>query len=166
MLFVAPAVTSALREGQPARESAAGLYAYVAAIIAYGWLVGLAVMALGLATINYVYHPPELLLPSPGVLPAYLVFSFAAVAFVAAVGAYIAILFSPRGSLNTLRFGFLVLLLFFYGGVAWLPLSWQVALAGAFTTEGFTQAALVASATLLMFAGGLLAAMRSRGAAA
>ena len=86
MLFVAPAMTSAMREGQPARTSATELYAHVAAIILFGWLIGVLVMALGMATVNFVYRPPEILLPSPGVLPAYVVFSFAAVAFVAALG--------------------------------------------------------------------------------
>jgi hypothetical protein len=163
MLFVAPAVTAALREGSPVRESTVELFACVSAIMTYGWIVGLAVMALGLATINYIYRPPDLLLPSSGVLPAYLVFSFAAVVFVAAVGAYIALLFSPRASLNTLRFGFVALLFFFYGGTAWLPVSWQVALASAFTTDGFMRSAIVASAALLVFAGGLLGAIGSRG---
>lgn len=50
--------------------------------------------------------------------------------------------------------------LFFYGGAAWLPLSWQVWLAGAFNMDGFLQTSLVASAALLLFAGGLLGAMR------
>jgi hypothetical protein len=162
MLFVAPAVTSAMRVGQPARQSALELYANVAAIMLYGWTVGLVVMALGLATLNYVFRPPQVLLPAPGVLPAYLGFSFAAVAFVAALGAYIAILFSPKAALNTLRFGFVAVLAFFYIGVAWLPLAWQVSLAGAFTEEGFMRTALVASIALLLFAAGLLGAMRPR----
>jgi hypothetical protein len=149
-----------MRPGQPARQSTVELYAHVAAIVMYGWQIGLIVLAMGLATVNYVYRPPEMLLPERGVLPAYLAFSFAAVAFVASLGAYIAILFSPRASLNTLRFGFIVLLLFFYGGAAWLPYSWQVWLVGAFNMDGFMQSALVASVALMLFAGGLLGAMR------
>ena len=160
MLFVAPAVTSAMRAGQPARSSSMELYAHVIAIIFYGWLIGLIVMALGLATVNYVYSPPTLLLPPAGVLPGYGIFSFAAVAFVAALGAYIALLFSPLASLNTLRFGFLALLVFFYVGVTWLPLSWQVALSGTFAGDGFPPSALAASAVLLLFAGGLMSSMR------
>ncbi len=160
MLFVAPAVTSAMKAGQPARQSSVELYAHVAAFILYGWVIGLTVMALGLATVNFVYRPPEVLLPERGVLPAYLAFSLAAVAFVASLGAYIALLFSPRAALNTLRFGFVVLLVFFYGGAAWLPYSWQVWLAGAFNMDGFMQTSLVASAALVLFAGGLLGAMR------
>ena len=163
MLFVAPAMTSAMREGQPARQSTVDLFASMAAIVLYGWIIGLAVMALGLITVNVIYRPPELLLPSPGVLPAYVVFSFAAVLFVAALGAYIALLFSPQASLNTLRFGFLALLGVCYIGVSWLPAAWQVAVAGAFNSEGFLRTALLASACLLLFAGGLLGAMRSRG---
>jgi len=162
MLFVAPAVTSAMRPGQPARESPGELYAHVCAIVLYGWIIGLVVMAMGLATVNVIYHPPEVLLPSPGVLPAYVLFSFAAVGFVAALGAYIALLFSPRASLNTLRVGFLVLLLFFYGGTSFLPPSWQVSMATAFTTDGFMRSALLGSACLLVFAAGLLGAMRAR----
>ena len=162
MLFVAPAVTSAMREGQPARQSPVDLFANVAAIVAYGWVIGLAVMALGLVTVNVIYRPPEFLLPSPGVLPAYFLFSFAAVLFVAALGAYIALLFTPTASLNMLRFGFIGLLVFFYAGSSWLPLSWQVALSGTFTENGFQRPSLVASLILLLFAGGLLAAMRLR----
>ena len=119
-------------------------------------------MALGLMTVNVIYRPPEFLLPSPGVLPAYMLFSFAAVSFVAALGAYIALLFTPRASLNTLRFGFIGLLAFCYVGVSWMPLSWQVALSGAFTDAGFMRPALLGSTCLLLFAGGLLGAMRSR----
>lgn len=163
MLFVGPAVTLAMREGQPARESTFELCAHVAAVILYGWIIGLAMMAMGLATINYVYHPPELLLPAPGVLPAYFAFSFAAVSCVATLAAYIALLFSPGAALNTLRFGFVALLAFFYVGVAWLPLAWQVSLARAFAEEGFLETAMVTSVALLLFAGGLLGAMRSRG---
>ncbi|HEY3742514.1 MAG TPA: hypothetical protein VGL53_21845 [Bryobacteraceae bacterium] len=163
MLFVGPAVTLAMREGQPARQSVFELYMHVAAVILYGWMIGLAMMLMGLATINFVYHPPELLLPAPGVLPAYFAFSFAAVTFVATLAAYIALLFSPQAALNTLRLGFIVLLVFFYVGVAWLPLAWQVGLAGAFTEDGFLQSATVASAALLLFAGGLMGAMSSRG---
>ncbi len=163
MLFVAPAMTSAMREGQPARRSTVELYAHVAAIVLYGWVIGLAVMALGLLTVNLIYRPPQVLMPSAGVLPAYVIFSFAAVLFVASFGAYIALLFTPRAALNTLRLGFLVLLGFCYIGVNWLPLSWQVGLAGAFVTDGFMRSAILASACLLVFAGGLLGAMRSRG---
>jgi hypothetical protein len=162
MLFVAPAITSAMRAGQPARQSTNELYAHVGAIVVYGWIIGLVVMAMGLATVNAIYHPPEVLLPSPGVLQAYVVFSFAAVGFVAAFGAYIALLFTPTASLNTLRVGFVVLLLFFYGGANLLPLSWQVSLASAATSDGFMRSALLCSLCLLAFAGGLLGAMRSR----
>lgn len=162
MLFVAPAVTSAMREGQLARQSPVDLFASVSAIVLYGWLIGLAVMALGLITVNVIYSPPEFLLPSPGVLPAYVIFSFAATLFVAALGAYIALLFTPAASLNMLRFGFIGLLVFFYVGSSWLPLSWQVGLSGTFTETGFQRPSLIASTILLLFAGGLLAAMRSR----
>ena len=162
MLFVAPAVTSAMRVGMPARESTSELFANIAAIVFYGWFIGLAVMALGLITVNVAYHPPEILLPAPGVLPAYVIFSFAAVAFVAALGAYIALLFTPAAALNTLRIGFIALLLICYVGVSWMPVSWQVALAGAFTDQGFKLPALVSSFFLLLFASGLLGAMRSR----
>jgi hypothetical protein len=44
--------------------------------------------------------------------------SLAAVSFVAALGAYIALLFSPRAALNTLRFGFVVL---WYSSMEALP---------------------------------------------
>ena len=96
------------------------------------------------------------------VVGVYVAFSFAAVACVAALGAYVALLFTPKASLNTLRFGFLALLVFFYAGGSWMPLSWQVAMAGAFTSDGFMRSALVGSVCLLVFAGGLLGAMRSR----
>ncbi len=163
MLFVAPAVTSAMRAGQPARGPVVELYAQIAAIVLYGWVIGLVVMGMGLVTVNLVYRPPEVLLPSPGVLPAYVLFCFSAVGLVAALGAYIALLFSPLISLNTLRFGFFVLLLFFYGGASWLPPSWQVSMATVLTEDGFPKAAMLGSACLLVFAGGLLGAMRARG---
>ena len=163
MLFVAPAVTSAMREGQPARASTVELFACVGAIVLYGWLVGLTVMALGLGTVNYIYKPPEMLLPTAGALPAYVLFSFAAVLFVAALGAYIALLFTPRSALNVLRIGFLALLAFCYIGVNWLPLSWQVSMSGTFTEQGFMRPALVSSVCLLLFASGLLGAMRLAG---
>ena len=162
MLFVAPAVTSAMRVGQPSRSSTGELFSNVGAIVLYGWIVGLAVMALGLITVNLVYRPPEVLLPAAGVLPAYVLFSFAAVSFVAALGAYIAILFTPAASLNTLRLGFVGLLAFCYIGVSWLPLAWQVSLAGAFTDQGFMKPALLSSLFMLLFASGLMGAMRSR----
>ena len=162
MLFVAPAVTSAMGEGKPARASTIELFSSVGAIVLYGWCVGLAVMALGLITVNMVYRPAETLLPASGVLPAYALFSLAAVSFVAALGAYVAVLFTPRAALNALRLGFLGLLGFCYLGVRWLPTSWQVALAVSFTDQGFMMPALIGSASLLLFAGGLLWAMRSR----
>ena len=162
MLFVAPAVTSAMREGQPARQSTVELFANVGAIMLYGWFVGLAVMALGLVTVNLVYRPPEVLLPAPGILPAYAFFSLAAVSFVAALGAYIALLFTPAAALNTLRVGFILLLVFCYVGVSWLPLSSQVALAGTFTDQGFMRPALLSSVFLLLFASGLMGAMRKK----
>jgi hypothetical protein len=163
MLFIGPAITSAMRPGSIARSSTTQLYAHVIAIFLTGWVCGLIVMAMSLATINYVYGPPELLLPEPGVLPAYAIFSFAAVAFVASFGAYVALLFSPAAALNTLRTGFLLLLLAFYLGSSSLPISWQMTLAGAFTSSGFMRTALTVSAFLLLFAGGLLAAMKNAG---
>jgi hypothetical protein len=159
MLFVGPAITSAMRVGGLARSSMIQLYAHILAIFLLGWLMGLIVMILSLGTLNYVYAPPELLLPEKGVLTAYTVFSFAAVAFVASFGAYVALLFTPGAALNTLRAGFLALLLVFYVGSSKLPRAWQIALGNAFNTGGFLQTALIISGFLLLFASGLLMAM-------
>lgn len=160
MLFVAPVVTAAMREGSEARQSSLNLYSALGAIITYGWLIGAVVMALSIATINYVYHPPELLLPDQGVLQAYAIFCLASVSAVAALGAYIALLFSPGVGLNVVRLGFFALLVFFYGGSGRLPVDWQIALAGAFSSDRFFQTALIVSAILILFAIGMLQALR------
>ena len=154
MLFVGPAITNAVRTSRNA------LFGHLAAIFVIGWMMGLLVMALSLATINYTYGPPELLLPESGVLTAYAIFSFSAVAFVASFGAYMGLLFSPTAALTTLRLGFVALLLFFYVGTSKLPMEWQMKLANAFNTTEFMQTALLVSGFLLLFALGLLWAMR------
>ena len=161
MLFVAPAVTSLLSPESRIRQSARGLYAGVMATALYGWAIALLFLLAGLVTVNVVLSPVEWTFPPAGVLRAYAVFSGAAVLFVAAISAYVALLFSVRSARNLLRAGFLVLLLSFYAGIRILPLSWQVALGAELTSDGYRRAAWMVSAILVLFSGGLLNALRA-----
>lgn len=161
MLFVAPAVTSLLAPGSAARSSLESLYGAVVATALYGWCISFAVLGLALVTVNWGQPAGAWQFPALHVLGAYAGFSGVAVVFVAAISAYVTLLFSVGVARNVLRVGFLALLLGFYGGSRFLPLSWQVAMGADMTHDAYRRSAMLASLVLLLFTAGLLNALRA-----
>ncbi len=153
MLFIAAPVATGITF---ARQSLPYLYAWIAGATAYGWCIGFTFLTTGIATVNFLYHPTPLQLPEPGVLPLFAAFSFAAVWFISAASAFLAILFHPAASRTAMRLGFLILLLMFYVGPQSLPDTIQFEL----TQIDLRDGVMAAAAILCLAAAGMTNALR------
>jgi hypothetical protein len=141
LVFAASAISALMTPGAsksslPARIIATGLH---------GWSVMVITVALGIATVNFVYHAPRFLHPRWTLAAACLLLGLAGSILIASLGALLSILFSPTASRTAIRILFLALLLGANFGRRYLPLDWQVAIEQQLTTPGITRMAWVGS---------------------
>lgn len=153
-LFCAPVVIDAIyAEG---RGGGVTLKQLVRGIV-YGWCIGLAIVATGIATVNFTQKMPRTVLPPAAVLLSALVISFLGCGFVAGIAAWISFREDkPEDSKRRIRVGFLVLLCALWFIPDYLPSEWQDWFALQLTSDKMARntlliTPLLALADILMF---------------
>jgi len=155
-LFASAAVTQLMAQ-DPARA--------IPAVIAsglHGWSLLAVTLLLGIATVNLTFRAPRLLHPNWKLLGASLLLALAGALFLAALGAMLSVVFSPSAARNSVRFGFLLVLLGFVVAPGRLPVSMQSAINDQLTTAGLTRLGFVLAGASAVLAAGLLYALRAK----
>jgi len=158
LLFVAPAIADFMT-ARP--DSVNHLFTAISQAVAYSWGISIAIIALGIATVNLTMRHLRLLYPQPKLLGAALFLGLVACVFVAAASALLTLLFSASVAKGAMRIGFLLLLALILFGPRFLPLTWQAWIARQMTTAGIVRFSSVASGIVILADVILLAALRS-----
>ena len=125
--------------------------------IVYGWCCGLAIVAAGIATVNFTQKMPRTVLPPAAVLLSALVISLLGCGFVAGISAWISLRDDkPEDSKRKVRIGFLLLLCAVWFIPGWLPTEWRDWFALQLTSDKMARNTLFATpllalADILMF---------------
>lgn len=134
--------------------------ARVIASAAHSWMILIVIQIAGIATVNALFQAPRFLHPNWALAAACLIFALAGSLLTASVGAFLSKLFSPNAARQTLRIGFIVLLLLVVRGPQMLPPLWQASINQQLTTEGLTRVSWIGGAAAGLISLGLLAALR------
>ena len=157
LLFSAPAITDLLgtewTDGHTIR-------ARLVVCCLYGWAAFLAVLVLGIVTVNFQYRDFGIHVPPIPVLTAALALSFTSSLWVASCAALIAVVLSPTAAKLIIRAAFVFLLFALLFAGRWLSDDWRIAIAAATSTKSLIRIALTASAVLFLAALGPIAALR------
>jgi hypothetical protein len=119
--------------------------------ISYGWCCGLAIVATGIATVNFSLRQARVVLPPVAVLLSAFVISLLGCGFVAGISAWISFREDkPEDSKRKVRIGFLLLLcaVWFIPGL--LPTEWQDWLALQLTSDKMARNTLLAAPVLAL----------------
>ena len=161
ILFVAPASTAVFAEPP---KGAPAVISKLAAVMLYGWGIGVLVLLCGLATVNIADWYGHLVLPSTKFLIDALLLGFCASLFVASLGALLTSTLAPNPARNILRLAFLLPLLAMATARRFASAEWQSRIAAGMTTRGLAHFALLASVNLaaldILLLLGLLARFR------
>jgi hypothetical protein len=152
LLYAIPAVSDLL--GGSSGRDFRGAAAKAAAAAAYAWTMMLIVYALAIATVNALYRV-RILHPDWRLLGLAVLLGFAVALLTAALTAVIAVLFSPRAARSSMRALVVAVLLVLLFSSRSMPASWRKG-------PGLTRFALIASAAMVVFSGGLLYALGGR----
>lgn len=157
LLFSAPAVTDLLgaqwQDGDTIRARL-----YICSL--FGWAAYIAVLVLGILTVNIQYRAFGFHLPHPTVLAAALALSFTSSLCVASFAALIAVVLTPSAAKLIVRAAFVLLLAAFLFAGRWLPTDWRIAIAAATSTKALIKLALAGSAVMFVCALGPIVALR------
>ncbi len=119
--------------------------------IVYGWLSGMALVILGIVTVNLTQHMPQAVLPPAAVLLSAMVISLLGCGFVAGLGVWSSFVEdNPRDAKKRIRIGFLAFLCALWFIPMWLPQGWQDWLALQMTSDKLARNTLI-SAPLGLF---------------
>lgn len=139
------------------------LFGKVAAAVSYGWGFTLAILLLGLVTVNAVHGHGDLLLYRPAVGLGSLGLSLVGTTLAAGAGVLVSLRASTvRQAQQMLSFGFMLLVFVPTLGAQALPAAWQARVADAARDAGLRTVLIVAVASLTALDIALLAAAVAR----
>ena len=158
VVFVTPVIADFVGS---VRDSSAHLFAAIAKAVFLSWGISVAILLLGIATVNLTTRHVGVLHPAERLVASALALGLASCLFVAAGSAFLTLLFSAATAKSVMRIGFLLLLGLILLGPKLLPAAWQEQLAEQMTTGGISRLALGATGVVALADVILLAALRS-----